>query len=362
MRILVTGGLGAIGPCLTGELRRRGHDVWLCDLPHHHDPQYLRCDVAEYRQLERVFDRGPFDYVYHLAAEFGRWNGEDFYETLWRSNVIGTKNLIRLQEKHCFRQIFFSTSEVYGDWAGVMREDVMELHEIRQLNDYAMTKWVGEMQVLNSAAMAGTESVRVRLFNVYGPGERYSAYRSVNCLFCYRALHNLPYTVYLNHHRSSTYVTDAVSTLANIVDNFIPGEVYNIGSTEYHDIKTVSELALKYAGKDERLVAYQPSEPFTTRDKKIDVAKAERDLRHSPRVALADGLARTVEWMRQYYQVPAPAPILATPAWREPHHWTAARPAARRAACRLAKGSFRISDDRNPATAEPPLATSHEAP
>src|SRR5215471_18884784 len=91
MKILVTGGLGAVGRWLVPELRRRGHEVWMCDLAHHHDSQYTRCDVSEYRQLERVFERQRFDLVYHLAAEFGRWNGEDFYETLWRSNVIGTK-------------------------------------------------------------------------------------------------------------------------------------------------------------------------------------------------------------------------------------------------------------------------------
>ena len=64
------------------------------------DPLYARCDVGEFRQLERVFETlGPFDYVYHCAAEFGRWNGEDFYETLWQTNAIGTKNVIRLQER-----------------------------------------------------------------------------------------------------------------------------------------------------------------------------------------------------------------------------------------------------------------------
>jgi dTDP-glucose 4,6-dehydratase len=301
MRILVTGGLGAVGPFVVGELRRRGHEVWVSDLSHHHDPQYARCDVSEYRQAERLFERRRFDYVYHLAAEFGRWNGEDFYENLWRTNVIGTKNLIRLQEKHRFRMIFFSSSEVYGDWDGVMREEVMETQAIRQLNDYAMTKWVGEMQVMNSAARFGTETVRVRLFNVYGPGEEYSNYRSVNCLFCYRALHDLPYTVYLDHHRSSTYVTDAAFTLGNIVDNFIPGEVYNVGSTEYHDIKSISDFVLKYLGKDDRCVTYRNSEPFTTRDKKIDVSKAVRDLGHCPEVRLAEGLALTLEWMKKRY-------------------------------------------------------------
>jgi len=301
MRILVTGGLGAVGPYMVGELRRRGHEVWVTDLMHHHDPQYLRADVSEYRQLERVVERWPFDCVYHLAAEFGRWNGEDYYETLWRTNVIGTKNLLRLQEKLRFRMVFFSSSEVYGDWPGVMREDVMEKHAIRQLNDYAMTKWVGEMQVMNSAARFGTETVRVRLFNIYGPGEPYSNYRSVNCLFCYRALHDLPYTVYLDHHRSSTYITDATSTLANIVDNFTPGEVYNVGSTEYHDIKSVSDFILEYLGKDDRHVTYRDAEPFTTRDKRIDVTKAVRDLGHAPKVPLSEGLARTLEWMKKYY-------------------------------------------------------------
>lgn len=304
MKLLVTGGLGAIGSWLVPELRRRGHEVWLCDLGHHHDPQYLRCNVAEYRQLERVFEGRGFDLVYHLAAEYGRWNGEDFYETLWASNVIGTKNLIRLQEKYRFRQVFFSTSEVYGDWSGVMREDVMDRNEVRQLNDYAISKWVGELQVMNSAAMTGTESVRVRLFNVYGPGERYSSYRSMICRFCYSALHGLAYTVYLDHYRSATYVSDAVATLANIAECFRPGEVYNVGSTERHDIKTVSDLVLAYLGRDDRLVTYQRSEPFTTRDKRVDVSKAERDLGHQPQVALADGIARTIDWMQEYYAAP----------------------------------------------------------
>lgn len=301
MKILVTGGLGTVGSYLVNELRSRGLEVWMCDLYHHHDPHYIRCDVSEYRQLEHLFRNHSFDYVYHLAAEFGRWNGEDFYENLWRSNSIGTKNILRMQEANGFRLIYFSSSEVYGDWDGVMSEDVMDRFEVRQLNDYAITKWVGEMQVMNSFAMFGTESVRVRLFNLYGPGERYSDYRSVNCLFCYRALHDIPYTVYLNHSRSSTYVTDATATLANIVDNFIPGEAYNIGSNEYHDIKTVSDIILQTLGKDDHLVTYKDAEPFTTRHKKVDASKAVRQLGHRPKISLAEGLPLTLEWMKGYY-------------------------------------------------------------
>src|SRR4030095_2332747 len=95
---------------------------------------YLRGDVGEYRQMERVFDRVAFDFVYHAAAEFGRSNGEDFYETMWRTNAVGTKNLIRLQEARRFKMVVFSSSEIYGDWDGLMLEDTPDEHPIRQMN------------------------------------------------------------------------------------------------------------------------------------------------------------------------------------------------------------------------------------
>ena len=303
MKILVTGGLGAVGKPLVTELKSRGYDVWFCDLSHNHDSQYIRCDVREYRQLERIFNNHKFDCVYHLAAEFGRWNGEDYYENLWMTNVIGTKHLIRLQERDNFRMIFFSSSEVYGDYDDLMVENVMDEVEVKQLNDYAMTKWVGEMQLLNSAKMYGTETVRVRLFNTYGPGEYYSPYRSVICLFIYKVLHNMPFTVYLNHHRTSTYITDTVRTLANIVSNVKPGEVYNVGGVEYHDIKTLSDIILDYLGKDDSLVTYKEAEKFTTRDKKVDVTKAIRDLNHSPQVSLKEGIPKAIEWMKNVYDI-----------------------------------------------------------
>jgi len=88
-RILVTGSDGTLGRPLVAELRRRGHTVTGCDLHHGADEQGIRADVREHRQLERVMrEAGPFDYVYHLAAEFGRLNGEEYYETLWTTNVI----------------------------------------------------------------------------------------------------------------------------------------------------------------------------------------------------------------------------------------------------------------------------------
>lgn len=313
--ILITGGLGTVGRGLAGECRRRGHRVVTCDLYHSVDevgfslhtdvehPSYARCDVSEFRQLERVFETlGPFDYVYHCAAEFGRWNGEDFYETLWRSNAIGTKNMIRLQEALKFRLVFFSSSEVYGDWPDLMVETVMDKYEIKQLNDYAMTKWVGEMQVRNSMLQYRTESVVVRLFNTYGPGEYYSPYRSVNCRFLYCALHGLPWIVYRGHYRTSTYLADTVRTLANIAENFKSGEVYNIGGDRHHSIEELSDVILKVTGADPSLVQYRESEILTTKIKRVDTTKAVRDLDHKNTYDWETGMGLTADWMRDVYR------------------------------------------------------------
>jgi dTDP-glucose 4,6-dehydratase len=316
MRILVTGSKGVVGQKLVNELERKGHTVFGVDIAHHSGEigyaqkmssevwNYSRCDIGEFRQLERIFDlAGPFDFVYNCAAEFGRWNGEDYYEQVWKSNLIGLKNLMRLQEKVKFRMVHFSSSEVYGDFEGIMSESVMENIEIKQMNDYAISKWANEMQIRNSRIMYGTETVIVRLFNTYGPGEFYHPYRSVNCKFCYHALFGLPITVYKGHFRSSTYVDDCVRTVGNISDNFINGEAYNIGSNQYHDIETLADLIWDYTGASRSLIEYGESEILTTKIKKLDNSKSVRDLDHKESVSLEYGVRKTIDWMRNYYRL-----------------------------------------------------------
>jgi len=300
-KVLVTGGRGFIGSNLVKELKRRGHEVWICDLMHCEMENYIRCDVSKFRQVEKLFEEVNVDYVYHAAAEYGRWNGEDYYENLWLTNAVGTKNILKMQEKKRFRMIFFGSAEVYGDYDGVMSEDVMDKIPIRQMNDYAISKWVNELQIMNSAAMYGTETVRVRLFNVYGPGEHYTPYRGFIPKFIYKALRDEPYTVYLGHKRTLEYVEDICRALANIIDNFKPGEVYNLGGDKQYEIKYISDLILKTLGKDDSKVTYKDAEPFTTRVKTPDSTKAKRDLGFRITVEPEEGIPKTIEWFKKVY-------------------------------------------------------------
>ena len=313
MKILITGVKGVVGTKLEKNLSDSGNDVFGVDLYHTDrryghglgkvkNENYFRCDISEYRQIEDVINHVQPDFVYNCAAEFGRWNGEHFYEKVWKSNAIGMKNIIRLQEKNRFKMVHCSSSEVYGDYQGVMYEDVMSQVAIPQMNDYAMSKWVNEMQIKNSCEQFGTETVRVRLFNTYGPGEWFHPFRSVNCVFTYKLLTGQPITVFKGHSRTSTYIDDCVSALSAISSNFKNQEEYNIASQTEHSIEELAELILKYTGADRSLVTFKDhKEILTTTHKKVDAQKARKDLGMKASVTLEEGVKNTVEWMRSYY-------------------------------------------------------------
>jgi dTDP-glucose 4,6-dehydratase len=300
-KILVTGSKGTLGRPLVRELKHRGHEVWQVDLQHEADERYIRADISSYRQLARVFEQ-DYDYVYHLAAEFGRINGEEYYDTLWQTNVIGTRNLLEWQKRKKYRLIFASSSEIYGDkHADILSEDIPLYSSIIQQNDYAVTKWVNEIQCMNFEKRFGLEIVRLRFFNAYGPQEYYHHYRSVVCLFCYRALHDMPYTVYRDYHRVFMYIDDFIPTLANVVDNFVPGEVYNIGGRDFRSVEDLSKLILEYLGVDDRRVTYLPQDVHNVQNKRPDITKAQKAFGHDPKVTLQEGVPRTIEWMSKVY-------------------------------------------------------------
>jgi dTDP-glucose 4,6-dehydratase len=300
-KILVTGSHGTLGRPLVAELNRRGHEVWGCDLQHHSYENYFRADMSKYRQLERVFEQ-PYDYVYHLAAEFGRINGEEYYDTLWETNVIGTRNILEFQRSKGFKLIFASSSEIYGDNHSAILEESIPLNQsIIQHNDYATTKWVNEIQIMNFEKRYDNPCVRLRFFNAYGPGEHYHHYRSVVCLFGYRALKDLPYDVYEGYHRVFMYIDDFIPTLANVCDNFVPGEVYNIGGEEFRSVHELSDLILKCCGKDDSLITYSPEDKHNVQNKRPDISKAQEAFGHNPAITLEEGVPKTIDWMKEIY-------------------------------------------------------------
>ena len=139
---------------------------------------YCRCDRSEYRQIETVIRYVKPDLVYTCAAEFGRWNGEHFYEKVWKTNAVGTKNIIRLQEELGFKLVHTSTSEVYGDYQDVMYEDVIDNVAIHQMNDYAMSKRVMATQIDSYVKEHNKNWSYLIPCNLYGEYDKYEEHHS----------------------------------------------------------------------------------------------------------------------------------------------------------------------------------------
>lgn len=297
---------------LMKHLRDAGHDVWGLDLQHWHDERYIRADIGEYRQVEQAFADVMPDTVYHLAAEFGRHNGEDYYEQLWKSNAIGTKNVLKMCEVLDINLLFASSSEIYGepseeiyDVDAGIPEHMTEVHPIYPGNDYAISKWVNELQVRNHLKK-GQKIMTLRFFNAYGPGEHYHPYRSVVCLFCYHLLCDSPITVFEGYHRVFMYIDDFIPTLAAACENFDSGAVINIGGAEYRSVMDLAKIVLDETGANPQLVRVKTQDEHNVVNKRPDITIARKVLGHKPTIVLEEGVKKTVEWMRSVYDFSAP--------------------------------------------------------
>lgn len=303
-RILITGSLGTLGRVLHRELESRGHEVWGCDLFHDRHARNIRADVSEYRQLSSVFQKVKPEVCYGLAAEFGRRNGQEFAEQLWRNNCIGTHNVIEMCKRYECRLIFASSSEAYGGLAASekeLKENILDYEVPAFFNEYSLSKWTNERQIQIAQLRHGLKATILRFFNVFGPGEYYSDYRSVVCLFIYRALKGLPITVYSETRRSFLYIDDWVRAVANVLD--VPDDTFNIASTRSVTMAELWSMIRVIIGGDMFPVTWSKTESYNVRDKIANVDKAARLLGLTDSVSLEEGIKRTVEWMRKTYDI-----------------------------------------------------------
>ena len=343
MNIFITGINGVLGSVLAKELRLRGHYVAGCDLAHSSDPNIIRADIAERRQLtdalQIVDGHSTFnptghgiDLVYHFAAEFGRHNGQFYYEDLWRTNCIGTRNVIEECHKRGIPMVFSSSSEAYGMSelyanGSPLQEEMLDDFAPQFHTEYALSKWTNERQIFTAVRNNGLKAIVLRFFNVYGPPERFSPFRSVVSQFTWNLLNGLPLTVNLEGKRSHLWIGDWVRTVANIatLDRLrefhsdptkvwlgaggTPGvPVFNIGGTEYEPISELYKRILDAAryvrgvGLSEPIVRYQKSEMQNSATKESDNTLATLFLGHNPTMPLNKGLLETVKWMEKIRQ------------------------------------------------------------
>ena len=304
-QFLVTGGAGFIGSHLVRRLVADGGRVRVLDNLATGNRERLRDlegaiefiegDLADPSICERVLD--GIDYALHQAAVPSVQRSVKNPVETNRANVTSTLNLLEGCRKHGVRRfVYASSSSAYGNTPVLPKREDMPPNP---MSPYALQKFVGERYCQLYFHLYGVETVSLRYFNVFGPSQDpYSEYSAVIPKFATRLRRGESIVVYGDGEQSRdfTYVENVVE--ANILALHAPraaGSVINVGCGERVTLNRLIKL-LEEILEVRATVDYQPARPGDVRDSLADINLAEVLLGYQPKVALAEGLQRTVAW------------------------------------------------------------------
>src|SRR5216683_7016811 len=290
---LVTGGAGFIGSHLTDRLLALGRTVRVVDNMASGNPRNLQQHKANPRLEVRVADVADpevmagamtgVERVFHLAALADIVPSIQNPEGYFRSNVVGTFVTLQAARAAAVRRfVYVASSSCYGIPDSY---PTPESAEIRPQYPYALTKWLGECQVMHWAQVYGLPAISLRFFNIYGPRARTSGtYGAVFGVFLAQLLAGKPLTIVGDGEqtRDFTYVSDVVDALMRVAASHKSGDTYNVGSG---NPVSVNELVRLLGSPPAVHIPKRPGEPDCTW---ADIAKIQRDLGWQPKVSFAD--------------------------------------------------------------------------
>ncbi len=308
---LVAGGAGFIGSHLCAELLASGHRVLCLDnlqtarlsnlreLEDHPGFEFIEADVTE-PLPDAVLDRADrFTRIYNLACAASPPQYQADPEHTMMTNVVGTAHLLRLAELSGARFLLSSTSEVYGDpEVHPQREDYRgAVNCTGPRACYDEGKRAAEAMAFDYARMGRAEVRVARIFNTYGPHMHFDDGRVISNLIC-QALSGRALTVYGDgsQTRSFCYVSDLVGGLMRLMESDIDGlEPVNLGNPVELTVAELAEQIVALTGTNQP-IDYRPLPVDDPRRRRPDISRAQALLGWSPRVPLAEGLARTCAW------------------------------------------------------------------
>jgi dTDP-glucose 4,6-dehydratase len=306
MRILVTGAAGFLGSHLCDRLLGLGHRVIgmdnfvtgnksnLSHLKSHPAFQLVLHDVTNFIEIQ-----GPLEGVLHFASPASPVDYLELPIQTLKVGSLGTHKALGLSKAKGARFLLASTSEVYGDplvhpqpesyWGNVNPVGPRGVYDEAKRFAEAMTMAYHRYHALDTRI--------VRIFNTYGPRMRPHDGRVVSN-FIVQALKGEPLTVYGDgsQTRSFCYVDDLVEGIVRLFERGDP-EPTNLGNPHEFTVRQLAEMVLRFTGSRSRIV----EQPLPTDDPKVrqpDIARARATLDWEPRVALEDGLRRTIEYFR----------------------------------------------------------------
>jgi UDP-glucose 4-epimerase len=300
MKFLVTGGAGFLGAALANQLARNGHTVRVLDDLTTGDPNRLlrtvlftRGEVTDVPKLWTLLQ--DVDCVYHLAARVSVPESILYPREYNAVNVGGTVAVMEaIRDAGVKRVVFASSGAVYGT------QPQQPVHEDLPPNPdspYAVSKLAAEHYVRTIGALWNIETVCLRIFNAYGPGQALPAsHAPVIPQFIKQALNNGSLVIFGEggQTRDFVYIDDVIDALeAAATAHQIDREVINIGSGTETTIKELIDLIGR--------IAHTPIVPLRNTSgggvKRLwaNIGKAHALLGYAPKVGLEEGLRATIE-------------------------------------------------------------------
>jgi len=335
MKILVTGSAGFIGSALTIRLLERGDcvigidnhndyydpklkEARLARFSNHKNYTHLRVDIANRTEIEECFKDFNPTHVVNLAAQAGvRYSLENPMAYI-ESNIIGFTNILEgCRHSSVEHLVYASSSSVYGSNTKLP----FSVHDNvdHPLSLYAATKKSNELLAHSYSHLYKLPTTGLRFFTVYGPWGRpdMALYKFTKAI-----TENKRIQVYNNgeHQRDFTYIDDIVEGVIRVLDkpaepdtnwkgdnpdsgsSSDPWRVYNIGNSnpvELNDYIDAIENELGQKAEKEFLPLQKGDVPSTS----ADVSDLIDQFQYRPNTKVKDGVARFIEWYREYYGV-----------------------------------------------------------
>lgn len=244
-KILVTGGAGFIGSHLVKQLCEAGHKVVVADILLRgnklsndvlNNIEMHHVDVRDRESIIRI-SKGC-DVIYHFAAVLGVDVVADSPISTMDTEVIGMKNVCDAAILNGINKIIYaSTSGIYGYSA--INQSFSENIIVDPRTSYAIAKRYNEIYLSAMYEERGLNSISLRFFNIYGPGQDT---RMVIPRFIDQALKNLPITIFGNgkQTRDFTYIDDTIKACLLLSEKVNGVEIYNIANENEVSILTVA--------------------------------------------------------------------------------------------------------------------------
>ena len=301
MNFLITGAAGFLGSSLANQLSREGHLIRRLDDLSTGDPKALgpdvhftRGDMSDRPKLWTLLQE--VDVVYHIAARVSVPESILYPRDYNDVNVGGTVALMEaMRDVGVRRVVLASSGAVYGDLA---KQPLKESVTPDPRSPYAVSKLAAEYYVRTIGALWGIETVSLRIFNAYGPGQHLPAsHPPVVPHYLKQALRGGTLVAHGNgsQTRDFVYVYDVVSGMvAAATAPNIDGMVINIGSGQETSVRELIRCVQDVTGSNAEVI-YNPKTSGGVSRLCADLTLAKEKLNYRPSIELVEGLRLTLK-------------------------------------------------------------------